>query len=113
MGDINREDEIIGANLKRFRRVYGISRKKMAEIFHISEDGVYRIERGETGLSSTYAFILAKELHCDMNFIYGTTSEPMVINSGQVEHQPLTQNGIAQRLRIYAELLDEIAEGDK
>ena len=44
------EDAIIGANLKKFRSVYGISRKELAEIFHISEDGVYRSERGETGL---------------------------------------------------------------
>ena len=55
------EDAIIGANLKKFRSVYGISRKELAEIFHISEDGVYRIERGETGLSSSYAYILAQD----------------------------------------------------
>lgn len=58
MSDISREDEIIGANVKKFRESQGISRKDLAHIFHISEDGVYRIERGETGLSSAYAYIL-------------------------------------------------------
>lgn len=43
------EDALIGANLKKFREVFQIKRKELAEIFHISEDGVYRIERGETG----------------------------------------------------------------
>ena len=46
MSDISREDEIIGANVKKFRESQGISRKDLAHIFHISEDGVYRIERG-------------------------------------------------------------------
>lgn len=49
MSDISREDEIIGANVKKFRESQGISRKDLAHIFHISEDGVYRIERGEQG----------------------------------------------------------------
>lgn len=44
MSDISREDEIIGANVKKFRESQGISRKDLAHIFHISEDGVYRIE---------------------------------------------------------------------
>lgn len=39
MSDISREDEIIGANVKKFRESQGISRKDLAHIFHISEDG--------------------------------------------------------------------------
>lgn len=108
MGEIRDEDAIIGGNLKRFREVHNISRKKMAEIFHISEDAVYRIERGETGLSSTYAYILAKEVHCDMNFIYGNTKEPAILDVNGTECQQLTPERIAQRLRMYAEILDEM-----
>lgn len=48
MGERCTEDALIGANLKKFREVFQIKRKELAEIFHISEDGVYRIERGET-----------------------------------------------------------------
>lgn len=44
MGDRCVEDALIGANLKKFREVFQIKRKELAEIFHISEDGVYRIE---------------------------------------------------------------------
>lgn len=51
------EDALIGANLKKFREVFQIKRKELAEIFHISEDGVYRIERGETGLSMAFIFM--------------------------------------------------------
>ena len=38
MSDISREDEIIGANVKKFCESQGISRKDLAHIFHISED---------------------------------------------------------------------------
>ena len=65
-------DEIIGNKIKIFRRIYGVKRNELAEKFHISDDAVYRIERGETGLSSEYAYILANEYGCDMNFIYGS-----------------------------------------
>lgn len=60
MSDISREDEIIGANVKKFRESQGISRKDLAHIFHISEDGVYRIERGETGLSQRICLYTGK-----------------------------------------------------
>jgi len=80
MGEINEQDKIIGQNVKRFREIQGMSRKELAEKFHVSEDGVYRIERGETGLSSSYAYILANELKCDMNFIYGNVMEPRLID---------------------------------
>lgn len=113
MSDINREDEIIGINVKRFREFYGITRKELSEIFHISEDGLYRIERGETGLSSYYAYILANTLHCDMNFIYGLTSEPELINLGQVDIEVLTPEQIAKRLRVYADMLEGLVEDKK
>lgn len=112
MGERGNEDVLIGANLKKFREVFQIKRKDLAEIFHISEDGVYRIERGETGLSSSYAYILAKELHCDMNFIYGITPEPALLNTNDTETQ-LTPEGIAQRLRVYARFLEEMNKGEK
>ncbi len=112
MGDRCFEDALIGANLKKFREVYQIKRKELAEIFHISEDGVYRIERGETGLSSSYAYILAQELHCDMNFIYGNTPEPALLNIEDSDMQQLTTAGIAQRLRVYAQFLEEMNKGE-
>lgn len=112
MGERCTEDALIGANLKKFREVFQIKRKELAEIFHISEDGVYRIERGETGLSSSYAYILAKELHCDMNFIYGITPGPALLNTEDTETQ-LTPAGIAQRLKIYAHFLEEMDKGEK
>ena len=46
MSDFNPEDVIIGDNVRRFREAYGISRAQLAQIFHISVDAVYRIERG-------------------------------------------------------------------
>lgn len=113
MSERNREDEIIGANVKRFRESQGISRKELAEVFHISPDGVYRIERGETGLSSSYAYILANELHCDMNFIYGTRPEPAIYKTDRAEVRPLSTDKIAKRLRLYAGILEEMTEVDK
>lgn len=113
MRDINREDEIIGKNVKRFREVYGLSRRELADIFHISVDAMYRIERGETGLSSSYAFILANELHCDMNYIYGILSEPALVDVDEMEYFSSSPEQIANRLRIYADILDKFAEKDK
>lgn len=110
MSDVNFEDKVIGANVRRFRETYGISRDNLAEIFHVSNDGVYRIERGETGLSSAYAYILANELHCDMNFIYGTAPEPTLINMPEIEAHMVTPKQIANRLRMYADILDELEE---
>ena len=107
------EDAIIGANLKKFRSVYGISRKELAKIFHISEDGVYRIERGETGLSSSYAYILAQDLHCDMNFIFGNAGEPARITEDGVYIRQMTPENIAQRLRYYAEMIEELSKGEQ
>lgn len=110
MRDMNREDEIIGANIKIFREAYGITREKLAGIFHVSDDGMYRIERGETGLSSSYAYILANELHCDMNFIYGLTVEPALVDVKGTDISPISPESIASRLRIYADMLDKLAE---
>ena len=69
-------DKLIGANLTKFRESRGISRKELAEQFHIQEDSLYRIERGDIGLSCEYCYVLANELHCDMNFIFGTSDVP-------------------------------------
>lgn len=102
------EDTIIGANLKKFRETYNINRKDLAGIFHISEDAVYRIEKGDTGLSSSYGYILANELHCDMNFIYGSTEVPKVMDEWNTDQISLEH--IAKRLRAYAELLDKMAK---
>lgn len=113
MSERNHEDVIIGANLKRFREVQGITRKELAEVFHISEDGVYRIERGETGLSSSYAYILAHELNCNMNFIYGVTTDPERMEVENAKEQFLSPATIAKRLRIYAKMLEEMTEDEE
>ena len=105
MSDISREDEIIGANVKKFRESQGISRKDLAHIFHISEDGVYRIERGETGLSSAYAYILANQLHCDMNFIYGLTTDPICLNMECMDKEQLTPENAISKIRWYTDVL--------
>lgn len=75
MGNVEKKqsiDEIVGSNVKAFRDVNGINRKELADNFHISDDALYRIEKGETGLSSEYAYILANKFGCDMNFIYSS-----------------------------------------
>lgn len=36
MGERCTEDALIGANLKKFREMFQIKRKELAEIFHIS-----------------------------------------------------------------------------
>ncbi len=110
---MNREDEIIGANVRRFRESQGISRKELAEIFHISEDGIYRIERGETGLSSSYAYILANELHCDMNFIYAIKAEPTLVNVEKAGERSLTPGILVKRMKVYLEMLEELTKDDK
>ena len=113
MSDFNPEDVIIGDNVRRFREAYGIRRAQLAQIFHISVDAVYRIERGQTGLSSSYAYILATKLHCDMNFIYGITSEPALVDLDNMEIIPMTPAAIAGRLRVFAELLEGMTEAEK
>lgn len=115
MSDISREDEIIGANVKKnvkkFRESQGISRKDLAHIFHISEDGVYRIERGETGLSSAYAYILANQLHCDMNFIYGLTTDPICLNMECMDKEQLTPENAISKIRWYTDMLEKVLKG--
>lgn len=111
MSDISREDEIIGANVKKFRESQGISRKDLAHIFHISEDGVYRIERGETGLSSAYAYILANQLHCDMNFIYGLTTDPICLNMECMDKEQLTPENEISKIRWYTDMLEKVLKG--
>ena len=39
-------DKIIENNIKVFRDIHGISRKDLASRFHISDDALYRIEKG-------------------------------------------------------------------
>ena len=113
MSDISREDEIIGANVKKFRESQGISRKDLAHIFHISEDGVYRIERGETGVSSAYAYILANQLHCDMNFIYGLTTDPICLNMECMDKEQLTPENAISKIRWYTDMLEKVLRDDE
>lgn len=105
-GQNNNIDVMIGGNVKKFREMRGMKRKEMADMFRITEDALYRIEKGQTGLSSVYAYILANELHCDMNFIYGRTRTPRKI---ETEHTGAAQHKImARTLRYYAEVLDKM-----
>lgn len=102
----NNIDAMIGGNVKKFREMRGMKRKEMADLFRITEDALYRIEKGQTGLSSVYAYILANELQCDMNFIYGRTLAPRRIETemtGAAKHKIM-----ARTLRYYAEVLDRM-----
>ncbi len=113
MGEGHCEDVIIGANVKRFREMKGISRKELADLFRISEDAVYRIERGETGLSSTYAFMMANELHCDMNYLYGVAKEPVRQEFDNDKTGDLSLEKLAKELHTYTELLlQHVVTGD-
>ena len=104
-------DEIIGNNVKTFRKLNGIGRKELAEKFHISDDALYRIEKGETGLSGEYAYIMACEYGCDMNFIYGRIDvEEYILNSMEDLMNRDNKEDIGQKvprmLRYAAELLE-------
>ena len=109
-------DEIIGNKIKIFRRIYGVKRNELAEKFHISDDAVYRIERGETGFSSEYAYILANEYGCDMNFIYGSEEiSEFILKSIGSSIDEAKKNGCnddimgaaARMLRMAAEILEQ------
>lgn len=69
-------DKRIGERLRKWRKMIGMSRKELAGILHISDDALYRIESGATGLSPNYAYILANELNCDMNYIFSKEEIP-------------------------------------
>ena len=98
-------DQIIGENLKRFREYRGISRKELADYFHIQEDSLYRIEKGDIGLSCEYCYVLANKLHCDMNFIFGVSEVP-AIHSDEME--AITNQRIARILRYCAGCLEKL-----
>lgn len=108
-------DEIIGNNVRTFRKINGIERKALAAKFHISDDALYRIEKGEAGLSGEYAYILANEFNCDMNFIYGKigvselllkSMESAMDNTGKEEIRQMA----SRMLRYAAELLEDESE---
>lgn len=97
-------DALIGANVRKFREMQGLGRHELAELFHITEDVLYRIERGQTGLSGVYAYILANELNCDMNFIYGRTMIPQLIETEETDES--RRRMMARMMRYFAGLLD-------
>ena len=101
--------------MKIFRKMNSIERKDLAEKFHISDDALYRIERGETGLSGEYAYILANEYNCDMNFIYGQipasefAAKSMESNIETIKASADRKNVIhmiSRMLKFAAEILD-------
>ena len=96
------EDIFIGKRLTMFREIMNIKRKDMAKVMHITEDSLYRIEHGDKGLSGTYAYILAKEYHCDMNFIFGLTDIPRIITDTEYT----SPDELARVLRCYAYFLE-------
>ena len=105
-------NEKIGNNIRIFREVNGISRKTLAEKFCISDDAVYRIERGESGFAGEYAYILANEFGCDMNYIYCSIDDEEVFrrNVKRVLYNTDKENireSIPGMLRHVAKLLEE------
>ena len=112
-------DESVGSKIEIFRKIYDIQRKELAEKFHISYDAVYRIERGETGLSSEYAYILANEYGCDINFIYGSEDifefilKSIKDNVNKVAGENRSSNimkEVSLMLRLAAEIMEQYHE---
>ncbi len=97
-------DELVGQKLKRFREIYSIGRKEMADRFHITEDALYRIEKGKVGLSSEYCYILANELNCDMNYLFGNSPVPQRMES--FRKKDITGREIGRILRYFAHILE-------
>lgn len=106
-------DAEIGANIKKFREIKNMSRQKLADIFHITDDALYRIETGQTGFSGIYAYILAQELDCDMNFIFG--KDPVFQTDNVIQTDEECREEMACTLRYYASLLaqDEEEESEQ
>lgn len=69
-------DKYIGQRLRKWRKMMGMGRKELAARLHITDDALYRIEAGMTGLSPNYVYTLANELNCDLNFIFGREEIP-------------------------------------
>lgn len=69
-------DKYIGQRLRDWRKMMGMGRKELAEQLHITDDALYRIEAGIIGLSPNHAYMLANELNCDLNFIFGREEIP-------------------------------------
>ena len=108
-------DKIIENNIKVFRDIHGISRKDLASRFHISDDALYRIEKGQTGLSGEYAYILSDEFGCDMNFIYGKADVfEFILDSMKKAMESSDKENIKQMasrmLRYAARLIDEMSD---
>lgn len=104
MGSKRDEDIIIGGNIRKFREFLGLSRKQLSENLNITEDSLYRMEHGDKGVISTYAYSLAQKYNCDMNFIYGITDIPRVITCEETQKASVKE--IARMLRYYAEILE-------
>lgn len=101
-------DALIGGNVKKFREMLGMERKELAALFHITDDALYRIEKGQTGLSGIYGYILANRLNCDMNFIFGKNSVPQLIDTEAADEDH--RKTMARVLRYFADLLEEQEE---
>lgn len=102
-------DALIGGNVKKYREIMGMDRKELASLFHITDDALYRIEKGQTGLSGIYGYILANELNCDMNFIFGRNSIPQ--QTGTEPEDGECRKTMARMLRYFADVIEE--EGGK
>lgn len=98
-------DALIGGNVKKFREMLGMERKELAALFHITDDALYRIEKGQTGLSGIYGYILANRLNCDMNFIFGKNAVPQIFDTDAADQDH--RKTMARVLRYFADLLEE------
>ena len=95
-------DAFVGENVKTCRELLGLKRKEVADILHIEDDTLYRIEKGQIGLSSIYSNILATELNFDMDFIYGRRDVPNLMVE---EKNGVDVDEITRRIYYYVELL--------
>ena len=98
-------DALIGENVRKFREMKGLERRELADLFHITDDALYRIEKGKTGLSGVYAYTMANTLNCDMNFIFGRNRIPQTVQIDETD--AAHRKTIARMLRYYAELLEK------
>ena len=58
-------------------------------------------------------YLTLADLHCDMNFIFGNAGEPARITEDGVYIRQMTPENIAQRLRYYAEMIEELSKGEQ
>lgn len=75
----------IGQNVRRYRRMKGLTQAQLAEMISVSDQHISHIERGHTSLS-LYAFVnLAVALSVDLNDLLGYPTNRAVPDGEDME----------------------------